>query len=449
MSTGAVLPGTRFRAPTGPGRSSDELAASVTSVVDQAVAGTARGRAAERRRHRIGRARHRGGRPRLPAQPAGLARLPAAASWSPRRVDAPVQLRMDGLCITLAEHWVGAARGYDNVMGMVVSTGIGGGLILHGNTVSGPTGNAGHIGHVEVAGFDDPCPCGGIGCVEAIASGPRRSPGRAAGLDRVHRRGLDASYAAATRSPRPPSSAPAARSARPSPRRPRWSTSRSWPSAAGSRTSPPTCSTTSARRSPTRRQFGFVTKVRVVPSGLSGDGPLIGAAALIHRAEAASASRSASRRPRTQPSRSRAVPLVFDHARTRENEPGDDRRQRHDDQEDERHGPPAAHLVQHAEQQRAERGDGVADALHEAAERDRALVGAGPALISTSASGKSSAPRPARHTQSQGANCRHEQQAEVADEESTTPTWMSDADIAHPRREHRDQRATSGSPIAA
>jgi len=58
----------------------------------------------------------------------------------------PVTLRMDGLCIALAEHWVGAAQGYENVMGMIVSTGIGGGLILHGNTVSGPTGNAGHIG---------------------------------------------------------------------------------------------------------------------------------------------------------------------------------------------------------------------------------------------------------------------------------------------------------------
>jgi glucokinase len=34
----------------------------------------------------------------------------------------------------------------------------------------------------------------------------------------------------------------------------------------------------------TRKQFGFVTKVKVVPSGLSSDGPLIGAAALVHRA---------------------------------------------------------------------------------------------------------------------------------------------------------------------
>ncbi len=79
---------------------------------------------------------------------------------------------MDGEAITLAEHWVGAAQGCPNLMGMVVSTGVGGGLILGGVSVAGPTGNAGHIGHVEVGGFDDACLCGGHGCLEAVASGP-------------------------------------------------------------------------------------------------------------------------------------------------------------------------------------------------------------------------------------------------------------------------------------
>src|SRR5665213_2294476 len=65
-------------------------------------------------------------------------------------LDIPVALELDGVAITLAEHWVGAAQGVDNVMGMVVSTGIGGGLIVGGRVITGPTGNAGHIGHVEV-----------------------------------------------------------------------------------------------------------------------------------------------------------------------------------------------------------------------------------------------------------------------------------------------------------
>lgn len=86
--------------------------------------------------------------------------------------DAPVTLALDGLCIALAEHWVGAGHGARNLLGMVVSTGVGGGLVLDGRPAPGPTGNAGHIGHVEVGGADDPCACGGSGCLEAVASGP-------------------------------------------------------------------------------------------------------------------------------------------------------------------------------------------------------------------------------------------------------------------------------------
>jgi glucokinase len=55
---------------------------------------------------------------------------------------------------------------------MVVSTGVGGGLILGGELHPGPTGNAGHIGHISVDLDGDPCPCGARGCVERIASGP-------------------------------------------------------------------------------------------------------------------------------------------------------------------------------------------------------------------------------------------------------------------------------------
>ncbi|WP_405709344.1 MULTISPECIES: ROK family protein [unclassified Streptomyces] len=84
----------------------------------------------------------------------------------------PVQLVGDGVAMTAAEHWLGAARGYDNALCMVVSTGVGGGLVLGGTLHPGPTGNAGHIGHVCVDLDGDPCPCGSRGCVERIASGP-------------------------------------------------------------------------------------------------------------------------------------------------------------------------------------------------------------------------------------------------------------------------------------
>ncbi|MFJ5997792.1 ROK family protein [Streptomyces sp. NPDC092370] len=84
----------------------------------------------------------------------------------------PVELIGDGVAITAAEHWQGAARGHDNALCMVVSTGVGGGLVLGGRLYPGPTGNAGHIGHISVDLDGDPCPCGSRGCVERIASGP-------------------------------------------------------------------------------------------------------------------------------------------------------------------------------------------------------------------------------------------------------------------------------------
>ncbi|MFE9763158.1 ROK family protein [Streptomyces sp. NPDC005808] len=84
----------------------------------------------------------------------------------------PVELIGDGVAITAAEHWQGAARGHANALCMVVSTGVGGGLVLGGKLHSGPTGNAGHIGHISVDLDGDLCPCGSRGCVERIASGP-------------------------------------------------------------------------------------------------------------------------------------------------------------------------------------------------------------------------------------------------------------------------------------
>ncbi|HZF87043.1 ROK family protein [Streptomyces sp.] len=84
----------------------------------------------------------------------------------------PVELIGDGVAITAAEHWQGAARGHHNALCMVVSTGVGGGLVLNGRLHPGPTGNAGHIGHISVDLDGDPCPCGARGCVERIASGP-------------------------------------------------------------------------------------------------------------------------------------------------------------------------------------------------------------------------------------------------------------------------------------
>ena len=86
---------------------------------------------------------------------------------------APVRLGGDGLCMALGERWRGAGCGAQFLLGMVVSTGVGGGLVLDGAPYDGRTGNAGHVGHVVVDPDGGPCSCGGRGCVETIAAGPR------------------------------------------------------------------------------------------------------------------------------------------------------------------------------------------------------------------------------------------------------------------------------------
>ena len=78
----------------------------------------------------------------------------------------------DAKALALAEGWVGGARGVDNFMAMVVSTGVGGGIVLNGQLLEGASGNAGHIGHVIVEPNGRRCACGGRGCLEAEASGP-------------------------------------------------------------------------------------------------------------------------------------------------------------------------------------------------------------------------------------------------------------------------------------
>jgi glucokinase len=84
----------------------------------------------------------------------------------------PVRLHNDAICMTVGEHWRGSGRGRRTMLGMVVSTGVGGGLVLDGRLINGATGNAGHIGHVVVDPDGPDCLCGGRGCVEAIARGP-------------------------------------------------------------------------------------------------------------------------------------------------------------------------------------------------------------------------------------------------------------------------------------
>ena len=86
-------------------------------------------------------------------------------------VGLPVVVDNDAKALALGEGWLGAARGVDNYVAMVVSTGVGGGIVVDGRLLDGARGNAGHIGHVVVEPEGRPCTCGGRGCLEAEASG--------------------------------------------------------------------------------------------------------------------------------------------------------------------------------------------------------------------------------------------------------------------------------------
>jgi glucokinase len=286
---GVLLDGSRFRAPTGRTSTSDELTESATSVVTRALAAVPTGAAL------VGVGIGSAGPISVERGLVSPLNLPSWRDYplrdhveslvAVRHPGIPVTLRMDGECITLAEQWIGAAQGENNVMGMVVSTGIGGGLILDGRAVSGPTGNAGHVGHIEVGGESVACDCGGTGCVEAVASGPRSVAwARQQGWTGETGEELAASY----REGDPIAIATVRRAGR--------AIGQAIASATalvdldlvaiggGFSGVSPDLFDFVREAIALRAPFPFVAKVRVVPSALSGDGPLIGAAALIHRA---------------------------------------------------------------------------------------------------------------------------------------------------------------------
>jgi glucokinase len=83
----------------------------------------------------------------------------------------PTYVDNDAKALARGEGWTGAAAGRRDYLAMVVSTGVGGGLVVDGRLLNGASGNAGHIGHVIVVPDGRRCRCGGQGCLEAEASG--------------------------------------------------------------------------------------------------------------------------------------------------------------------------------------------------------------------------------------------------------------------------------------
>lgn len=109
-------------------------------------------------------------------------------------LDLPTFVDNDAKALALGEWWRGGAQGEHHFVAMVVSTGVGGGIVLDGRLLDGAHGNAGHIGHVVVVPGGRLCACGARGCLEAEASGPSIAaatgrPPREAGAETVARTG--------------------------------------------------------------------------------------------------------------------------------------------------------------------------------------------------------------------------------------------------------------------
>ena len=96
---------------------------------------------------------------------------PLSAELSKRLGGASVRIEHDAACGLVGETVRGAARGFDNVIYLTVSTGISVGILIDGVVLNGAHGVAGELGHTPVASPGVPCPCGSWGCLEAYASG--------------------------------------------------------------------------------------------------------------------------------------------------------------------------------------------------------------------------------------------------------------------------------------
>ncbi len=88
------------------------------------------------------------------------------------RTGLPVVLENDANCFALAEATLGAARGARLAFGVILGTGVGGGLVIDGRVHAGNQRIAGEWGHHSIDPEGPPCYCGQRGCVEALISGP-------------------------------------------------------------------------------------------------------------------------------------------------------------------------------------------------------------------------------------------------------------------------------------
>lgn len=110
----------------------------------------------------------------------GLCLFSTELNWEDIRVRDPIEQAFPGRVVlvneieatTLGERWFGAGRDVDNFVCVDIGSGIGGGVVIHGQMYRGDSDSAGEVGHVTVDPDGPQCTCGSQGCLDTLASGP-------------------------------------------------------------------------------------------------------------------------------------------------------------------------------------------------------------------------------------------------------------------------------------
>jgi fructokinase len=119
-----------------------------------------------------------------------------------RTLKVEARVANDANCFALAEALFGAGRGRDVVVGLILGTGCGGGVVVGGRVLGGLHGIAGEWGHNPLCGERTPCYCGRKGCIETVIAGPalerfyRGKSGRTARMPEIARRAGEGQAAA-------------------------------------------------------------------------------------------------------------------------------------------------------------------------------------------------------------------------------------------------------------
>lgn len=171
--SGAVLAASRSRAPTGRDSSPADLDTAVLEVVDDALAHLPDAATV------VGVGIAAAGPVDEGAGTLSPINIPQWRDYPLRALiadhvrstlgDIPVHFHRDGVAIVMAAHWLGNAAETRDLLGMVISTGIGGGFISGGRVLAG---NSGHIGQIQVSGFTGELSIGSRTTLESVASGP-------------------------------------------------------------------------------------------------------------------------------------------------------------------------------------------------------------------------------------------------------------------------------------